>query len=153
MFVVGPRRIRWYQPMAYGRRCSGWGAEEPLLLHILCELSGKLAWLLVALKTSVRLLTMRAHLFLLRAFVRSEDFRLPETMSVLLRALGELQPDGWASLMHVSMSPKPVLQEPDPEVAQLSLCASTTEYPEHTQVILINLLQLARVTVQGCAGF
>ena len=30
-------------------------------------------------------------------------------------------------------------------------CTSATEYPPHTQVILINMLYLARVTVQGCA--
>ena len=60
---------------------------------------------------------LRAHLFLLRAFVTAEDFRLPETMSIFRRVLGELQPEGWASLMHVSTSPKPVLHARDPEVA------------------------------------
>ena len=118
MFVVGPHRIRWYRPMACACRClGGGGAGEPLFVLILRELSGKLAWLSVALKTSVRLLMMRAHLFLLRAFVTAEDFRLPETMSVFLRALGELQPGGWANLMHVSTSPKPALQALDPAVA------------------------------------
>ena len=87
------------------------------MLLILCELSRKPAWLSLALKTSVRLLMMRAHLFRLRAFVTAEDFRLPETMSVFLRALGELRPDEWASLMHVSTSPQPVLQAFDPGVA------------------------------------
>ena len=60
---------------------------------------------------------MRAQLFLLRAFVTAKDFTLPETMGIFLRVLGELQPEGWASLMHVSTSPKPVLRTHDPEVA------------------------------------
>ena len=97
------------------------GVGEPLFLLLLRELSGKLAWLSVALKSSVRLLMQRIHLFLLRAFVTAEDFRLPETVEVFLRVLGELQPEGWASLMHVSTSPKPVLQAPDPEVAARGL--------------------------------
>ena len=99
----------------------GGGAGEPLFLLLLRELSDKLAWLSVALKTSVRLLMLRAHLFLMRAFVTAEDFRLPDTMDNFLRALGELQPEGWASLMHVSTSPKPILQAPDPEVAARGL--------------------------------
>ena len=74
-----------------------------------------------ALKTRDRLLMLRAHLFLLRAFVTAEDFRLPETMSIFLRVLGELEPEGWASLMHVSTSPKPALHTPDPEVAAQGL--------------------------------
>ena len=82
---------------------------EPMFLPLLRELSGNLAWLSVALKTSVRLLLQRLHLFLLRAFVTAEDFRLPDTVSIFLRVLGELQQEGWASLMHVSTSPKPVL--------------------------------------------
>ena len=97
------------------------GAGEPLFLLILRKLSGKLAWLSVALKTSVRLPMLRAHLFLLRAFVTVEDFRLLEPMSVILCALGELQPDGWASLMHGSTSPKPVPQTPNPAVAARGL--------------------------------
>ena len=81
--------------MACGRRYfggggGGGGGGGALFLLILRELSGKLAWLSMALKTSVRLLMMRAHLFLLRAFVTAEDFRLPKTMSIFLRALGEL---------------------------------------------------------------
>ena len=63
----------------------------------------------------------RTHLFLLRAFVTAEDFRLLDTVGIFLRVLGELQPEGWASLMHVSTSPKPVLQAPDPEVAARGL--------------------------------
>ena len=63
----------------------------------------------------------RTHVFLLRAFVTAEDFRLPDTVSISLWILGELQPEGWASLMHVSTSPKPVLQAPDPEVAARGL--------------------------------
>ena len=94
---------------------------EPLLLLLLRELSGKLAWLFIALKTIVRLLMMRAHLFILRAFVTAEDFRLRATMSIFLHALGELQPHRWASLMQVFTSPKPVLQALDPEVAARGL--------------------------------
>ena len=111
--VVQPDGLR--PPLFRGR------AGEPLFLLLLRELSGKLALLSVALKTSVRLLMQRAHLFLLRAFVTAEDLRLPDTVSVFLRVLGELQPEGWASLMHVSTSPKPVLQAPDPEVAARGL--------------------------------
>ena len=93
------------------------GVGEPLFLLLLRELSRKLAWLSVAVKTGVRLLMQSLHLFLLRAFVTAEDFRLRDTVSIFLQVLGELQPQGWASLMHVSTSPKPVLQARDPEVA------------------------------------
>ena len=66
------------------------GAGEPLVLLLVRELSGKLAWLSVALKTSVRLVMLRAKFFLLWAFVTAQDLRLPETMSIFLRVLGEL---------------------------------------------------------------
>ena len=36
----------------------------------------------------------------------TEDFRLPDTVGIFLRVLGELQPEGWASLMHVSTTPQ-----------------------------------------------
>ena len=52
------------------------GAGEPLFLLLLRELSSKLAWLSVALKTSVRLLMVSAHLFLLRAFVTALSRRI-----------------------------------------------------------------------------
>ena len=90
MFVVGPHLIRWYPPMACGRRCfggGGGGGGGTSLRGYPLELSGKLAWLSVALKTSVRLLMMRALLFVLKAFVTVEDFRFPETMSVFSRRL------------------------------------------------------------------
>ena len=57
----------------------------------------------------------------MRAFVTAEDFGLRGTMSIFLHALGELQPEGWAGLMHVSSSPKPFLQAPDPAVAARGL--------------------------------
>ena len=119
-FVISPHRTPWCGPTACGRRCFSGGGGAIFLL-LLRELSGKRAWLSVAVKTSVRLLMQRSHLFLLRAFVTAEDFRLPDTVSIFLRLLGELQPEGWASLMHVSTSPKPVLQAPDTEVAARGL--------------------------------
>ena len=128
--MLGPRNVRDQSPPSPvvqpdGPRpplfSGGMGVGEPLFLLLLRELSGKLAWLSVALKTGVRLLMQRLHLFLLRAFVTAEDFRLPDTVSIFLRVLGELQPEGWASLMHVSTSPKPVLQAPHPEVAARGL--------------------------------
>ena len=66
------------------------GVGEPLFVLLLRELSGKLAWLSVALKTSVCLLMQRLHLFLMRAFVTAEDFWLPDTVTIFLRVLGEL---------------------------------------------------------------
>ena len=98
-----------------------WGVGEPLFLLLLRELSGKPAWLSVSLKTSVRLLMQRTYLFLLRPFVTAEDFRLPDTVSIFLRLLGELQPGCWAGLMPVSTSPTLVLQAPDPQVAARGL--------------------------------
>ena len=106
------------------------GVGEPLFLLLLHELSGKLAWLSVAIKTSVRLLMQRLHLFLLRASVTAEDFRLPHTVSIFLRVLGELQPEGWASLVHVSTSPKRVLQAPDPEEFALEVSPPTGGFPQ-----------------------
>ena len=120
--MISPHRAPWCSPTPYGRRCfiGGWG--EPHFPLVLRELCGKLGLLSVALKTSVRLLMQRTtHLFLLRAFVTAEDFRLRDTVSSFVRVLRELQPEGWASLMHVSTSPKPVLEAPDPEVAARGL--------------------------------
>ena len=126
--MLGPRNVRdqsrpdpAVQPGGLRPPLFAGGLGEALFLLLLRELSGKLAWLSVALKTSVRLLMQRIHLFLLRPCVTAEDFRLPDTAGIFLRVLSELHPEGWASLMHVSTSPKPVLQAPDPEVAARGL--------------------------------
>ena len=87
--MLGPRNVRDQSPPdpvvhPDGPRpplFSG-GMGEPLLLLLLHDLSGKLAWLSVALKTGVRLLMERLHPFLLRAFVTAEDFRLPNKLSI-----------------------------------------------------------------------
>ena len=78
--MLGPRTVRDQSPPGTVVQPDGLrpplfrgGAGEPLFLLLLRELSGKLAWLSVALKASVRLMMQRTHLFLLRAFVTAEE--------------------------------------------------------------------------------
>ena len=71
-----------------------------------------LDWLALGLAVSVYFVMARLHLFLLRAFVTAEDFRLEGVLWVCLKSPEELQPEVWRGLMHVSTSPKPFLRPP-----------------------------------------
>ena len=94
---------------------------EPLCLFVLRVFTRMLDWLVVELAVGVRLMMARLRLFLLCAFVTAEDFRLAEVMPICLKALEELRLEVWQSLMHVSTSPKPFMQPPNPELAARGL--------------------------------
>ena len=76
VFACGFSKILAQPCLSFGFARRG-GAGEPLFLLLLRELSGKLAWLSVALKTSVRNLMQRAHIFLLRVLCNGRGFSAP----------------------------------------------------------------------------
>ena len=95
--------------------------REPLYLLVPSAFVGILDWLSADLAVSVRFLMARLQLFMLRAFVTAKNFWLALVIPICFKALEELQPKVWLSLMHASTSPKPILQPPNPQLAARGL--------------------------------